>query len=103
MSEFKNATVRKTGNVYFDGKCVSHNVTLEDGSSVSIGVILPSSLTFNTAAPEKMELLKGKCRIKFEGTEDWKNYEGGQDFSVDGDSSFQIETLEELHYVCHYG
>ncbi|CAA6816449.1 MAG: Pyrimidine/purine nucleoside phosphorylase [uncultured Thiotrichaceae bacterium] len=103
MSEFKNATVSKLGNVYFDGKCISHNVTLEDGMKKSIGVILPSSLRFNTGTPEVMELLKGKCKVKFAGTDDWKDYAEGESFSVDGDSTFDIKTVEELHYVCHYG
>lgn len=103
MSEFKNATVSKTANVYFDGKCISHNLTLEDGSKKSLGVIFPSSLTFNTGSPEIMELLKGRCRIQFKGSNEWQLFSAGESFSVDGDSSFDIETLEELHYVCHYG
>lgn len=103
MSEFKNATVSTVANVYFNGKCISHNVVLEDGSTKSIGVILPSSLNFKTGSPEKMELLKGKCKVKFAGAEEWQDYEGGESFSVDGDSNFDIETIQELHYVCHFG
>ena len=35
--------------------------------------------------------------------EEWKTYEGGQNFNVPGNSSFEIETLETLDYVCHFG
>ena len=36
------ATVTTQANVYFDGKCVSHSVTLADGTKKSVGVVLPS-------------------------------------------------------------
>lgn len=103
MSQFNNISVNKEANVYFDGKCVSHTLTLADGSRKSVGVILPSTLTFNTGAPEVMELLKGRCTVKLAGESTAKPYEGGQSFSVPGNSSFEIETLATLHYVCHFG
>ena len=56
MSQFDNVSVLKAANVYFDGKCVSHTVLFPDGSKKTLGVILPSSLTFNTGAPEIMIL-----------------------------------------------
>lgn len=103
MSQFDNVSVVKKGNVYFDGKCVSHTVILADGTRKSVGVILPSTLLFNTGAPEIMELIEGKCRVRLKGEESWKTYEGGQSFNVPGDASFDIETVETLHYVCHFG
>jgi uncharacterized protein YaiE (UPF0345 family) len=103
MDQFDNVSVAKRANVYFDGKCVSHSITLADGTSKSVGVILPSKLLFNTGAPEIMELLEGKCRITLAGSSETVDYQGGQSFNVPGDSSFQIEVLETLHYVCHFG
>ncbi len=103
MSQFENVSVNKTANVYFDGKCISHTVTLADGTRKSVGVILPSTLTFNTGAPEIMELLQGRCRVRLAGSDEWTEYAGGQSFNVDGNSAFDIETLEDLHYVCHFG
>lgn len=103
MSQFENVSVTKTANVYFDGKCVSHTVTLADGTRKSVGVILPSTLTFNTGAPEVMELLEGRCRVRLAGSAAWVDYAGGQSFEVDANSSFDIETLANLHYVCHFG
>ena len=103
MKQLENVRVATEANVYFDGKCVSHTVHLADGSRKSVGVILPSSLTFNTGAPEVMELIKGKCRVKLAGANDWTDYSGGQQFSVAGNSSFDIEVQEALHYICHFG
>jgi uncharacterized protein YaiE (UPF0345 family) len=101
--QFDNVSVVKKANIYFDGKCVSHVVVFPDGTKKSIGVIFPSSLTFNTGAPEIMELNAGKCRIRVKGETEWKTYESGQSFNVPGNSSFDIETVETLDYVCHFG
>lgn len=100
--QFDNVSVIKQANVFFDGKCVSHSVLFEDGTRKTIGVIFPSSLTFNTGAAEIMELNAGKCNIRLHGDTDWVAYEGGQRFTVPANSSFDIETVELLDYVCHF-
>ena len=102
MSTIDNVNVSKKANIYFDGKCVSHTLLLADGSKKSVGVIFPSSLTFNTGAPEVMEIVGGKCRVKLSGGE-WQAYEAGQQFSVGANSAFDIETTETVDYVCHFG
>lgn len=102
-AQFDQVSVVKKANVYFDGKCVSHTVVLADGTRKSVGVILPSTLNFGTAAPETMELLEGRCRVRLQGEDRWSEYHGGQSFGAPGNSSFDIETIETLHYVCHFG
>jgi len=103
MTQFDKVGIVKKSNVYFDGKCVSHTVLFEDGTRKTLGVIFPSTLTFNTAAPEVMEVVGGRCRVRLAGESDWKEYGAGQSFSVPGSSAFDIETLELLDYVCHFG
>lgn len=103
MSQFDNVSVVKAANVYFDGKCVSHTVILADGTKKTVGVILPSSLTFNTGAPEIMEGVGGTCRVKLAGASEWTTYGAGQSFNVPGNSSFEIACDEPYHYVCHFG
>jgi hypothetical protein len=104
MSKFDNVAVTKQANVYFDGKCVSHTVQFADGTKKSVGVILPSTLTFNTGAPEVMETVSGTCRVKLAGETEWKTYSAGQSFDVPANSSFDIEVLgDPYHYVCHFG
>ena len=103
MSQFDNVSVVKAANVYFDGKCVSHTVILADGTKKTVGVILPSSLTFNTGAPEIMEGVGGSCRVKLKGEGEWKTYGAGESFDVPGNSSFEIACDEPYHYVCHFG
>jgi uncharacterized protein YaiE (UPF0345 family) len=102
-TQFDNASVIKKSNVFFDGKCISHTVILPDGSKKSVGVILPSTLVFNTGVPEIMEITAGKCRARIKGEADWKTYAAGQSFSVPGNSSFEIDVAEPVDYVCHFG
>jgi uncharacterized protein YaiE (UPF0345 family) len=98
------ASVGTQANVYFDGKCVSHGITLADGTKKSVGVILPASLTFNTGAPEVMETVAGSCRIRLAGSEQWHTYGPGQSFDVPGNSSFDIVVEgSPYHYICHFG
>lgn len=103
MEQFDNVSVIKKANVYFDGKCVSHNIVLADGTKKSVGVILPAKLVFNTGAPEIMELLDGECKVKLAGEAEAKSYKGGESFNVPGNSSFEIEVVSTVHYVCHFG
>jgi len=102
MPQFDNVSVIKKANLYFDGKCVSHTVLLADGTRKTLGVIFPSLLNFNTAAPERMEINGGKCRVRLRGEVAWHDYGAGDSFQVPGNSSFDIETLETLDYVCHF-
>lgn len=100
---FDAVSVVKQANVYFDGQCVSHTVLFADGTRKTLGVIFPSTLTFNTGAPERMEILAGRCRVRLAGANGWREYGAGQSFDVPGDSGFDIETLERIDYVCHFG
>ena len=38
-SQIDHVSVTTQANVYFDGKCVSHTLTLADGSKKSVGVV----------------------------------------------------------------
>jgi uncharacterized protein YaiE (UPF0345 family) len=103
MSQFDNVSVVKKANIYFDGKCVSHTVLFPNGMKKTIGVIFPSTLLFQTGAPETMEIVGGVCRVQINGETTWTAYQAGQSFDVPGNSSFTIETVETLDYVCHFG
>lgn len=97
-------TVTTQANVYFDGKCVSHSITLADGTKKSVGVILPATLTFNTGAPEIMEGVAGSCEYKLKGSDTWVRSSTGEKFSVPGNTSFEIRVSgEPYHYICHFG
>jgi uncharacterized protein YaiE (UPF0345 family) len=101
---YEGVALATRANVYFDGRCVSHGFTLADGSRKSVGVILPSELTFTTEAPEKIEGVAGACEVLLPGAGDWVRFEAGESFEVPGQSAFRIRvTGEPYHYVCHFG
>ena len=103
MQSLSNVTVFTNANVYFDGKCVSHTIETAEGARKSVGVILLSALHFSTAAPELSQLIAGPCRVRLDGAAEWRDYGGGDSFEVPGDSGFDIEVSEAMHYVCHFG
>lgn len=102
-TQFDNVTVLTKGNVYFDGKCVSHTVIFADGSKKTLGVILPSSLSFHTDAPEIMEINGGSCKVRLHGASNWQAYSAGTSFNVPGNAGFDIEVTHMLDYICHFG
>ena len=97
-----NISVTTQANVYFDGKCISHGITLADGTKKSVGVILPASLTFNTGAAETMECVGGACEYKLAGSDEWRKSSAGESFSVPGNSQFDIRVALAYHYICHF-
>ncbi len=98
-----NVSVATKANVYFDGKCVSHSLTLADGTRKSVGVVLPATLTFNTGAAEIMECVAGSCEYKLAGSDTWQRSAAGERFSVAANSSFEIRVAAEpYHYICHF-
>ena len=102
-TQFDNVSVNTQASVYFDGKCVSHGITLADGSKKTVGVILPATLTFNTGAPEIMECVAGSCEYRLAGSEAWVKSGAGERFSIPGNTRFDIRVTEPYHYICHFG
>ena len=97
-----SASVKKA-NVFFDGKCVSHSVLFADGSRKTVGVILPSKLTFNVSTPELMEITSGTCQVKIGDEPEFKDYAAGARFKVAANSRFVIEAKDVVNYVCSFG
>src|SRR4051812_12073529 len=87
---FSGAEITAKANIYFDGKVVSHAVTLADGSRKTLGLIFPGSFHFATSAPERMQIVAGTCRARIDGTNEWKLYEAGSEFRVAATSGFDI-------------
>ena len=96
-------SVATQASVYFDGKCVSHALTLADGTQKSVGVVLPATLTFSTSAAETMECTGGSCEYRLEGSDAWLTSTPGEQFSIPAHSKFDIRVTDAYHYICHYG
>ena len=103
MAQFDKVSVVKKANVYFDGKVVSHTVLFPGGVKKTIGLIYPGAFTFNTGAPEKMEIIAGDCRVKQANETTWTNYAAGTAFNVPGNSKFDIAVDTGIaEYICSF-
>ncbi len=102
MSKFESVNVIKAANVYFDGKVSSRTVEFSDGTTKTLGLMLPGEYTFNTDKPELMEITSGKVSYCLSGEETWHDVSGGSDFNVPGASSFQIKVEEITDYICSF-
>lgn len=101
--QFENVTAVCKANVYFDGKVVSHTVLFPDGTKKTLGLIYPGSFTFNTGAPERMEIIAGSCKVKIAGQAQAADYAAGTYFDVPGNSSFDIAVESGVcEYVCSF-
>ena len=103
MISFSNVTVDAKANIYFDGRVVSHTVRFPDGSKKTLGLIHPGSYHFGTAAPERMEIVAGDCKVKINGSTDEQVFTAGEAFDVPGNSGFTI-TVDDVicEYVCSF-
>ncbi|MET0343377.1 MAG: pyrimidine/purine nucleoside phosphorylase [Polyangiales bacterium] len=100
---FSGAEVTAKANVYFDGKVVSHAITLADGTRKTLGLIFPGSFHFATSAPERMQIIAGSCRARLDGTNEWKQYDAGSEFHVPGASGFDIAVEAGIaEYICSF-
>jgi len=103
MTSFTQVTVDAKANVYFDGKVVSHTVHFADGSKKTLGLIYPGTYHFGTAAPERMEIIAGDCKVRLDGSADTNPIESGSSFDVAGNSGFTIMVEEGIcEYICSF-
>lgn len=102
MSKFESVSIIKAANVYFDGKVSSRTVEFSDGSTKTLGLMLPGEYTFNTNNPELMEITSGRVSYCLAGEDNWTEVSGGQTFNVPGDSSFQIKVESITDYICSF-
>jgi uncharacterized protein YaiE (UPF0345 family) len=101
MSEFTNVTIIKKANVYFDGKVSSRTIKFADGSSKTLGFMLPGEYTFNTDAPEIMEIIDGELEVLLPGAE-WQTVKGGEAFDVPANSAFTMKVKAPSDYCCSF-
>lgn len=102
MSEFKNVTIVKKANVYFDGKVVSRTVKFDDGSVKTLGFMMPGDYDFNTAEAEVMEILEGQLSVLLPGSKNWITVKGGESFDVPANSNFQLKIHQATDYCCSF-
>lgn len=102
MSEFKDVTVVREANIYFNGAVASHTILFGDGTKKTLGIMQPGEYTFNTGAAELMEILSGELDLQLAGESGWRRIGGGQSFEVPANSSFTMKVQSVSDYCCSF-
>jgi len=102
MEKFSNVNVKKSANIYFDGKVTSRTIEFADGSIKTLGIMLPGEYEFGTGAPELMEIYSGQMQVKLPNSSVWRTIKGGESFDVEGNAKFQLKVTELSDYCCSF-
>jgi purine/pyrimidine-nucleoside phosphorylase len=102
MMEFKDVTIVKKANIYFDGKVTSRTVIFPDGSKKTLGVMFPGDYEFGTAEKEIMEILAGNLDVMLPGADEWVTFKEGDVFEVPAQSKFSLKVRNLTDYCCSY-
>ncbi len=102
MSEFNNVTITREANVYFDGNVTSRTITLADGTTKTLGIVMPGDYTFSTEKAELMEIMAGELVYRLEGSDEWITIKGGEQFNVPSNASFDLKVSQLADYCCSY-
>ena len=102
MDKYKDVNVDKIANIYYEGNVISRNIFLKDGSRKTLGGMLPGNYEFSTETREHMEIMSGKLNLKLQNDEDWKSIKDGMNFNIPKNSSFKVEVVELVNYICSY-
>lgn len=102
MSEFKNITITREANVYFGGDVTSRTIEFTDGTTKTLGIMMPGDYTFATDKPELMEILTGELSYQLQGSVEWLTANAGESFNVPGNSSFDLKVKSLVDYCCSY-
>jgi hypothetical protein len=102
MDAFKNVTVVKAANIYYEGKVTSRTVLFDDGEKVTLGIMLPGEYEFGTAQKEIMEILSGKLSVLLPDHDQWLEIDGAYTFEVPANAKFSLKVREVADYCCSY-
>ena len=102
MSEFQNVTIAKQANVYFNGQVTCRKITFVDGSSKTLGIMMPGEYEFGTVEKELMEITSGELDVLLPGQTEWQRIVAGESFAVPADAKFQLKITVLTDYCCSY-
>jgi uncharacterized protein YaiE (UPF0345 family) len=102
MSQYNNVSVVKKANVYFEGKVTSRAVLFEDGTKVTLGIMLPGEYEFGTGQKEIMDIQSGELSVLLPGKDQWLEIAEPTKFEVPANASFKLKVKTVTDYICSY-
>jgi purine/pyrimidine-nucleoside phosphorylase len=88
-------------NEYFEGKVKSISFQ-GDRYNSTVGVMVPGTYEFSTGKAEIMTIMSGELVVKLPGKSEWKKFEAGNNFKVEGNSKFQLKVIRDAAYLCEF-
>ena len=102
MKQFENVVVDLAGNSYFEGAVTSRTVRFADGSTKTLGFMLPGEYEFGADQAELMEITTGELDVRLPESDSWLSIKGGESFDVPAKSKFQVKVRTITDYCCSY-
>ena len=102
MSIFKDVEIIKAANIYFDGKVTSRVVNFNDGSTKTLGIMMPGTFEFSTEKHELMEIMAGELDVLLPGNKAWQTIKAGESFEVPSEAIFKLNVKSIVDYCCSY-
>jgi len=102
MSKFENVNVITHANIYYDGKVTSRTLEFADGTSKTLGIMLPGSYHFSTGVAEIMTIQQGSVHYRLSDLDGWIEVSAGESFDVPANASFDIKMDTVVDYCCSY-
>ena len=102
MAQFDNVSVVAAANFYFDGKVTSRTVKFADGTTKTLGIMMPGEYEFGTDLAELMEIYSGTLDVKLPNSTQWQTIKGGESFNVPASVKFNVKVHTVTDYCCSY-
>ena len=102
MSEFRDVTVVKKANVYFNGKVTSRTILFKDDSKKTLGIMQPGEYEFSTGDKELMEIMSGELDVALPGAAGIRSIKAGESFEVPAKSKFRMTVKTLTDYCCSF-
>ena len=100
--DFKNVTITKGANVYFDGGVTSRTIKFDNGEVKTLGMMQPGEYQFNTDKKEILEILLGEVDVLLPDQTKWQHFTAGDTFEVKANASFSINAVSLTDYCCSF-
>lgn len=88
-------------NEYFDGNVKSIAFETNEGPA-TIGVMAVGKYEFSTSKKEFMTVTSGKMIVKLPSSDEWKEFNKNETFTIEANKKFNVEVSEETAYICFY-
>ena len=88
-------------NEYFDGNVKSIAFETNEGPA-TIGVMAVGKYEFSTSKKEFMTVTSGKMIVKLSSSDEWKEFNKNETFTIEANKKFNVEVSEETAYICFY-